>query len=287
MASEALVPAEGVELVVHVKALSGSPLTDVSPVPATTALLKQAIEAQLGRPAALQKLVLAGSAKILEDQEALPQESFDVLCLTDETPMWTWDFDGNPDKEQIQVDGAHVTCPDLRSDYVNVVTKEPMRAGRHYFQFVMHHIGDEQWCGVIADPMQAGNGYSGRRMKAWTYYCGRMRTAYSSSITDGNGALHAQGKAVVEFEKMDPSGDVIGMLVDLDIGAVAFDRNGKLQGACPVEKVPLWVVTHVDTRRDEVELRKPSLGDAPPDNLESLAGALLDITQGDSLSGRY
>jgi hypothetical protein len=280
MPCEAPVPIEGAQFVVHVKALSGSPLTDVSPVPATTALLKQTIEAQIGRPAALQKLVLAGSAKILEDQEALPQESFDVLCLTDETPMWTWDFDGNPSKDQIQVEGAHLTCPDMRSDYVNVITKEPMRAGRHYFQFVMHHIGDEQWCGVIADPTQAGYRFSGRSMKAWTYYCGRMGSNYSSSIRDGNGALHAQGKAVVEFEKLNPSGDVIGMLVDLDLGAIAFDRNGKLQGACPIEKVPLWVVTHVDTNEDYVELRKPCLDDAPPDNLESLSGALLDITQG-------
>ena len=36
-------------------------------------------------------------------------------------------------------------CPNLRSDFVNVLTREPIRSGIHYFEFVMHKIGDEQF----------------------------------------------------------------------------------------------------------------------------------------------
>lgn len=272
---------------VQVKSLAGAVLAELTPVPNTTLELKEALAELLGRPAALQKLVVCGTTRILSDQETLARESLEVLCLHDETPLWTWDWEGNPEKEMLNVEGGRVTCPNLRSDYVNVLTKEPMRSGRHYFEFVMHHIGDEQWCGVIADSRQAGMRTSGRGLVAWTYYCGRMRS-HRTDISDGLGALHAQGRAVVEFAKPKAQGDVIGMLVDLDTGAIAFDLNCELQGACaiPVGQ-PLWVLTHVDTPRDDVELRKPSLDDAPPANLEALAGALLDLSQGKDLRGLY
>merc|ERR1712051_379472 len=132
----------------------------------------------------------------------------------------------------------------------------------------------------LTDPHDAGSRRGARDLRAWTYYCGRMGSSYGSLI-DGKGALHAQGKAVIEFEKLQPRGDVIGMLVDVDVGAIAFDLNGKLQGAFPIPTgTPLWVVTCVDTKKDDVELRKPSLEDAPPQNLAALTGALLDISQG-------
>jgi len=272
------------EYTVQVKTLAGSVLAEVVPVPRTTRLLKEALWVQVGRPVALQKIVMCDSFSILEDDEELPQQPLEVVCLTDESPLWSWDLHGNSAKDQLQVDGPRVTCPGLKSDYVNVITKAPMVSGRHYIEFVMHHIGDEQWCGVLADPLQAGSRVGGRRMTAWTYYCGRMGSR-SSNLVDGQGALHAQGKAVARFEKLQRNGDVIGMLVDIDAGAIAFDRNGKLQVACPIPKgTPLWVLTVVDTNRDDVELRKPSLDDAPPKNMESLTGALLDITQGKPLS---
>merc|ERR1719253_1150094 len=110
-----------------------------------------------------------------------------------------------------------------------------------------------------------------------------MNSAYSC-IRDGAGALHPEGKAVKEFKKVRPSGDVIGMLADLETGAVAFDLNGELQGACaiPLDR-PLWVLTHLDEPDDKVELRKPCLADAPPANLEALKGALLDIAKGQTM----
>jgi len=71
------------------------------------------------------------------------------------------------------------------------------------------------------------------------------------------------------------------MLVDCEKGAVAFDLNGNIQGACEIpKKTPLWVLTHVDTPMDHVELRKPSLHDAAPANFEALKGALLDVSHG-------
>eukprot|EP00971_Amphidinium_carterae_P183695 3646445-Amphidinium_carterae.1 len=178
----------------------------------------------------------------------------------------------------------------MTRDFVNVLTKEPIRAGRHYFEFVMHFIGDEQACGVVNDPTQAGPFHNLRMLRAWTYYCGRMRRALNAgNIKDGLGALHAKGKAITEFKKLKQSGDVIGMLVDMDRAAVAFSLNGELQGACPIEvDKPLYVITCVDTPKDHVELRKLNLHDAPPSHLQSLEGALLDISTGWSLSsGQY
>jgi hypothetical protein len=153
-----------------------------------------------------------------------------------------------------------------------------------FFQFVMHYIGDEQSCGIVADPSQVGYDHGLRELKAWSYYPGRVHgdaAGTHGNIRDGKGALHAKGRAVKEFKSLRRTGDVIGMLVDLEQGAVAFDLNGELQGACaiPTDK-PLYVITHLDTEDDHVELLKPSLDDAPPANLEALKSSLLDVTKG-------
>ncbi len=49
-------------------------------------------------------------------------------------------------------------------------------------------------------PEMAGNRFDGRSLKAWTYYCGRTGRSHGS-IHNGKGALHADGKAILEFEK--------------------------------------------------------------------------------------
>jgi len=275
---------------VIVRNLPGVVLAEVTPIPAQVSLLKTALKEQLGMPQALQKLVKFNDTHVYSDAEALdPTVPYEMLLLKDETPMWTWDLDGNPCKDQIEVDGSVVKCPNLGTDYVNVITKEPVRSGVHYFEFVMHFIGDEQSCGLVADSGQVGERHGLRELRGWTYYPGRMgRESGYGDITDGKGALHAQGRAVKEFKKLKKRGDVIGMLVDLEIGAVAFDLNGELQGACQVPKdTPLWVITHVDTCRDHVELRKPCLDDAPPANLDALKGALLDIEKGVKLNSYW
>lgn len=77
---------------------------------------------------------------------------------------------------------------------------------------------------------------------------------------------------------------VINMLVDADKRIVGFALDGKLQGACQIPgKEPLYVMTHMDTPRDHVELKKPLLEDAPKDVLASLTGALIDIEKGEKL----
>eukprot|EP00446_Apocalathium_sp_SHHI-4_P023591 CAMPEP_0177251262 /NCGR_PEP_ID=MMETSP0367-20130122/53863_1 /TAXON_ID=447022 ORGANISM="Scrippsiella hangoei-like, Strain SHHI-4" /NCGR_SAMPLE_ID=MMETSP0367 /ASSEMBLY_ACC=CAM_ASM_000362 /LENGTH=377 /DNA_ID=CAMNT_0018704165 /DNA_START=59 /DNA_END=1192 /DNA_ORIENTATION=- len=284
---EAEVP-QGPAGTVTVLSMAGREMAVCTPVPANVAALKAAIEAQTGCPPALQRLVEQEGTRMFDrDEEALPQEDLELLMVIDETPMFSWDHKGNPGNAMLEIDGSVVKCPNLTTDYVNVLTREPMRSGVHYYQFIMHHIGDEQWCGVAADPEQAGPRYSGRYLKAWTYYCGRMRSS-SASIVDGTGCLHAKGRAVKEFKKLKPCGDVIGMLVDLDRAAIAFELNGELQGACAIPKdTPLWVLTHVDTPRDHVELVKLSLQDAPQESIEGLSGALLEITGGTPLRSQY
>lgn len=273
-------------VMVSVRNLAGSVLTSVTPMPDSVAELKHAIETQIGMPRALQKLIKFDDAQVYDDDDKLEANSLDVVLIKDETPLWTWDIASNPAQASLQGEGGIIKCPRLSRDYCNVITQEPMRSGVHYFEFVMHFIGDEQSCGVVADPSQVGHSPGLRGLKAWAYYPGRVRYRGSvGDIRDGKGALHANGRAVKEFASLKEEGDVIGMLVDLDQGAIAFDLNGELQGACEIPKVPLWVITHVDTARDHVELRKPCLDDAPPANLDALRGSLLDVTQGLTLRG--
>lgn len=271
---------------VTVRSLPGSVLASVCPVPANVASLKEEIEKQLGMPRALQKIINVDDACVYADTHELEAVSLDVTLIQDETPLWTWDIENNPGKESLEGEGGTLKCPKLSHDYCNVVTKEPMRSGVHYFEFVIHFTGDEQACGVVADPSQVGYSPGLRGLKAWAYYPGRARSR-GGSVTDGLGALHADGRAVKEFKKLKQEGDIIGMLVDLDQGAIAFDLNGELQGACEIPKVPLWVITHPDTERDHIELRKPCLADAPPANLHALKGSLLDVSEGVKLRGGY
>jgi hypothetical protein len=269
---------------VTVRNLPGTILATVRPVPETVLLLKQEIENTTKMPRALQKLIKFGEAEVYSDTDKLVQEPLDVILIKDETPMFTWDIANNPGKDDLEGDKGVIKCPRMEHDYCNVLTKEPMRSGVHFFQFVMHYIGDEQSCGIVADNRQVGYRHGLRDLKAWAYYPGRVRgdvAGTSGDIRDGKGALHAKGRAVKEFKSLRRTGDVIGMLVDLEQGAVAFDLNGELQGACaiPTDK-PLYVITHLDTEDDHVELLKPSLDDAPPANLEALKSSLIDVTKG-------
>jgi hypothetical protein len=273
-----------------VRNLPGAVLAELTSMPAQLCIseLKTMIEKKTLVPPALQKLVDLASAHVYSEGEMYDTLKYpEVVMIHDETALFTWHRDLHSDFKMLEIEGSHIKCEGLRSDYCNVLTLEPIRQGVHYFEFVMHHIGDEQWCGLMKDPQQAGCRVGGRSLTAWSYYCGRMGS-YSNSIQDDRppceGALHAEGRAVALFKKLKPNGDVIGMLADLDAGAVAFDLNGELQGACAVPKqIPLWVFTHVDTTRDHVELRKLSLQDAPPTNLAALKGALLDISAGEAL----
>merc|ERR1712070_984623 len=127
----------------------------------------------------------------------------------------------------------------------------------------MHHIGDEQWCGVTSDPSQAGKFRSGRDLEGSFYYCGRMRGGPDAYLQSSYHSSVIHSSVIPVCTKLKPSGDVIGMLVDLSECFVSFDLNGEFIGRDPIPQEPMWVLTHVDTPRDKVELRKLSVTDAP------------------------
>lgn len=275
---------------VTVRSLPGEVLALFELGSLTVEQLKNEIEERTSCPPALQRLLLLGSVQPLDDGESLPQqEKLEVALIVDETPLSTWDIKGNSCKDVLVMDGSKLRCPRLRMDFVNVLTQEPLRSGAHYFQFVMHSIGDEQWCGVVAENC-AGSGCSGRNLSedfnGRLYYCGRMHSD-RHSIVDGHGALHANDRAAASFKTLKPSGDVIGVLVDLGAKAVAFDLNGELQGACAVDGGPLYLVTHLDEPEDCVELRKLPLPEAPEASRAAVAGPLLDLSKGPKLWGGY
>jgi len=254
---------------VKVLKLSGSLYVEVSPVPASVEELKESIAEATGIPSQLQQLVHFDGT-LLESIEALDPEMMQVTMMVDETPLSTWQVDGNTCKEMLWGECGVVKATALRTDYVNVLTQVPVMTGRHYFQFVMHCIGDEQWCGVTNVQETAGSRFSGRSLKAWTYYCGRMGSS-SGNLRDGTGALHVLGKAQTGFKKVRPKGDVIGMAIDVDMGRLAFDLNGDLQGAVGIPRShPMWLLTHLDRTGDHVELLKVPLEDAPQATIRAL-----------------
>lgn len=274
---------------VSIMRLSGEVLVTVAPVPNSILEVKQAVFESTSIPVALQNLISSDGITTHTDEDKLDNtQNHSLLLVTSETPMCTWDLEnpGSFNNERyagLQCEGTSILmCPNLQTDFCTVLTKEPIRLGVHYFEFVMHVIGDEQWCGVTSNSSFAGSRANPRMADScWTYYCGRRGDSgpFYGSLRDGKGGLHAPGHAVAQFKQVG-QGDIIGMLVDMDKGALAFDLNGELQGACPVDtEKPLYCLTQVDTTRDKVELRKPSLQDTPPANLEALSGALLDITQ--------
>lgn len=183
---------------VTVKNLGGDTIVEVAPIPPTAADLKQHIWDKVGTPVALQQLLLDGET--VAGDEALDQSApFEMLLLLDDTPLYTWNIDENPDRERITAEGSRVEYTKPQWDYINVITQEPIMGGQHYFEFVMHKIGDEQWCGLTTDPNQAGHRVSGRALNGCFYYCGRRGD--SGNIVDGLGALHVENKAVKQFKK--------------------------------------------------------------------------------------
>jgi len=240
--------------------------------------LKAAIQAKHNVPVALQKLIVPGQDAT---DKFVFSESIDVSLIVDETSLWSWDLAKNPDKDLLKGQGGDIVYEDGRYDYINVVTQEPVSQGRHFFELKMHQIGDEQVCGVVQDSSQAGHRYGIRSLLSWSYYCGRRPRGWGGgSLIDGKASLHANGYAVTQFD-MVSDGDVIGMLLDVDRGALVFMLNGKLQGACEVPREPLYINTHLDAKGDRVELTKPPLEEVPQEALDALEGPFLCAEEGD------
>eukprot|EP00812_Abedinium_dasypus_P008650 NODE_2397_length_943_cov_252.629505.p2 GENE.NODE_2397_length_943_cov_252.629505~~NODE_2397_length_943_cov_252.629505.p2 ORF type:complete len:307 (-),score=75.62 NODE_2397_length_943_cov_252.629505:6-842(-) len=249
-----------------VRDVAGHTILSLAALPASVSELHNLIAKLRGTIRALQRLVLGG--RVLECgredflSEPVPVE---IVLVIDETPLWCWDIRGHPCASTLAGEGATVHFADGRYDYVNVITCEPVRGGVHFFEFVMHQVGDEQWCGVAADVGRAG-AYDASD-QGWFYYAGRR--------TWRRGALEMdrERNRVQRFEHV-VSGDVIGLLLDADRGRLAFTLNGRVQGACAVPRVPLYLSTTLDVEGDCVELRKPALRDAPAGALERLEGQL-------------
>eukprot|EP00403_Amphidinium_massartii_P026402 CAMPEP_0178390230 /NCGR_PEP_ID=MMETSP0689_2-20121128/10538_1 /TAXON_ID=160604 /ORGANISM="Amphidinium massartii, Strain CS-259" /LENGTH=363 /DNA_ID=CAMNT_0020010731 /DNA_START=10 /DNA_END=1101 /DNA_ORIENTATION=+ len=286
---------------VTVVGLGGDVVVQVFPPPGTVAELKLAIEEANGVPPAQQQLVHGGD--LLEPDNELDPHIPLYTLVVDERPLSTWDIANNPDSKQLSGEDGHVHFAQAATDYVLVLTQAPVRAGRHFFEFTMHRIGDEQWCGVVTDSTRAGHGcgeaiYNYRnkdRKPGWFYYCGRRAVfAFLEPLEaeggeepgnrdqtwhrghDGCASLHAGGErnAVKLFRSVN-DGDVIGMLLDVDLGALVFLCNGEVQGGCEIPKhVPLYLSTCVDRLDDHVELRKLPLDSVPQPAIEALTSAL-------------
>jgi len=232
------------------------------PPPSTLAELQVAIEEHCGIRRDFVTIVQEGELVTDSEDASRIDYSLPVTLIVDDAAQFLWDSFQNPDIAMLDIDEGHVRCPKLTTDYVNVVTQAPLGPGSHFLEFVMHEKQDEQWCGVV--PSKAlgwGRRVSGhsRRMEGALYYCGREAA---------RGCLQIDGVKSEPWKSVG-SGDVIGMVVDVDARSVAFSCNGEVQGACRTPAGPLYLLTHVDDPLDYVELRRRLIEDAPSDLLEA------------------
>lgn len=272
-------PAPQIEPRLIISSLAGTELFEFTPIPPTVGDVKCLIAESGYLPIALQRLLRQDLTMCDDDDETLNIVDQEMLLVQDDTPLWSWDLEGNPSRGELDIESNIIKCPNLRTDYTNVVTREPIATGLHYFEFHLCQYGDEQWCGLTTDKDMAGPEYAKAipSKKGWMYYTGR-----------GRAAIEALGRHLKECKFAERSNSVIGMLVDCSEGSAAFHLNGEIQGACEIPKnTRLWVLTHVDDCSDHVELRKPSLMEAPPSNIDALKGALLDVTQGCVMNRDY
>jgi hypothetical protein len=192
-----------------------------------------------------------------------------------------WDISGNPDRRFLEGEDYCVSFPsDAKTNFVNVLTREPLKRGVHFFEFTMHRIGDEQWCGLTEESFQAGALVSGRNLSAWSYYCGRRQPKRPQDFA----ALHANKRSQQKFAHVS-SGDVISLLVDASQRVAVFLRNGELQGVCrlPRSQQPLYVFTHLDASGDAVSLKQIPLEQAPQLAIDVLRGAYETASPGEVL----
>jgi len=226
-----------------------------------------------GVPATLVKMVCDGEP--LMSLEGVPKadELVEVMVLVDETPMYTWDIDQNPDNQYLQAvpglaSGANVMFKNISKDawadpdYVNVLTQVPVHKGVHFVEFLLHSVQDEQWCGVTMSQERAGS--RGGEVHGCFYYAGRRRADV--------GYLDAprERRHVMSFSHV-ASGDRIGLLLDADEGVALFCWNGEFQGGCRVPTCPMYFCTALDRGDDAVELVRRPVEDFPV-KLEDVVG---------------
>lgn len=267
---------------VKVLSLAGNTVAEISPAPDSVGLLKAELEGQCGVPSALQRLLRG--AVVLGDEEHLGSSSLDqITFVVDESPLSTWDIAGNPNSDLLSGAGSEVMFANQEVDFVNVVAQEPVRSGVHFFEFVMHHVGDEQWCGLSPSKARAVSraGYNGESM-GFFYYSGHR---FGFGARSG-GALHAPS-VWSEVNKMEnvSTGDVIGMLVDIDRGALVFTWNGTVQDGLFIPKKPMYATTILDHTRDQVELRRAAAADAP-EGAQNRLDAVIEAEKSDDTQGR-
>lgn len=247
---------------VKVRSFSGKVIAEVAPIPATVLELKVEVQLQCGTPCALQQL-LHGDCNLLDNHILAQDKDLELLLCVDQTPMFSWDIAGNPAAHHISVDGGHLYATNLQTDFVNVVAKEPVHNGIHFFEFVVHKVQDEQWCGVVENTSQAGSSVYGHKLAGRFYYFNRGQGC-------GAWLRESQGSNRKEFA-LPKDGDVIGMLLDVNSRALVFALNGELQGSCTAPgEGPLYFFTTVDRPNDHMELRKPLVGDAPATMMAAL-----------------
>lgn len=239
-------------------------------VPESVMQLKERLAAATGTPPALQRLY-CGEGELVESAAQLTGE---LTLVVDESPTYSWDIEGNPDKRFLRCDedGRVVwykevmDAGEIEEDYVNVVTRAPVRSGTHYFRCLVHRYSDECWVGVCEDAEERAEGGE----QGYFYY------SASGGLRAVPGELHFEWERRIlpgggDLQQL-KDGDAVDMLLDVDGGCLVFGCNGVYQGACRLPQGKCWYLTCVlDMPLDRFELAAHALADAPGEMAERLS----------------
>eukprot|EP00929_Paragymnodinium_shiwhaense_P010828 TRINITY_DN11580_c0_g1_i4.p1 TRINITY_DN11580_c0_g1~~TRINITY_DN11580_c0_g1_i4.p1 ORF type:complete len:981 (+),score=223.55 TRINITY_DN11580_c0_g1_i4:200-3142(+) len=186
-----------------------------------------------------------------------------------------WNVAGNPDRRLLNHDNGKLTLVGgaIFVSFCNVVTTESIRNGTHYFELVVHELSEDMWFGLTGEDTQAGARVAGTNLRAWSYYSGRGKAELTPRRRDG-GCLVVNKKVEQQWTRL-ASGDVLRLAVDADRRCAAFSVNDHLQGAfvLPAErgqKIPLFLLVHLQTAGDVVQLKPLPPHEVPAQMQEAL-----------------
>lgn len=125
-----------------------------------------------------------------------------------------WDSSWHGQHVQVSADGK-IANKTQASWYSIACASEGFQHGKHFWAIKVD--GDEAYIGVTQKGNSALDNYLGGNAQSWAF-----RTSYKYSNSHGNG----------HYGDTFGRGDVIGVLLDMDLGNVTFFKNGKNLGLC-------------------------------------------------------
>lgn len=135
--------------------------------------------------------------------------------------------------------------------------------GKHYWEFKATHCGWFSFCGVSSkypcDEIEIRRGYSLAGIEGGFSFAG---AGTEHNLPPTSSAFHAEMETPEKFE-MFHDGDTVGLLLDCDVGSLAYFKNGKYMGEAftgflrCTEFVPAWGGSGLISKFEDIKFDLP------------------------------